>query len=45
VKSFVVLKTVSGTPGQTHAFSHAADLVAKVIFADGAQGVVHLTLP
>ena len=45
VKNFAVLKAVSGTPGQTHAFNNAAELVAKVTFMDGYTGVVHLALP
>ena len=45
VKSFAVLKAVSGSPGQTHAFNAQAELVSKVTFTTGAQGVVHTALP
>jgi hypothetical protein len=44
VKNFVVLKTVSGSPGQTHAFNTRAEVVAKVTFTDGAQALVHIEL-
>lgn len=45
VKSFAVLKAVSGTPGQTHAFNSNAELVSKVTFTDGFQAIVHTNLP
>ena len=44
VKNFAVLKSVAGTPGQTHAFNGASEVVAKVTFTDGFQAVVHLAL-
>ena len=46
VKNFLVLKTVSGTPGQTHAFNTNAELVAKVTFTiTNDQALVRLSLP
>ena len=46
VKNFLVLKTVSGTPGQTHAFNTNAELVAKVTFTiTNDQALVRLALP
>ena len=45
VKSFAVLKALSGTPGQTHAHNTSAELVSKVTFTDGFQAIVHTALP
>jgi hypothetical protein len=45
VKSFKVLKSVSGTPGQTHAFNSSSELVSLVTFTDSSQAVVHTDLP
>ena len=45
VRSFVVLTTVSGTPGQTHAFNDAAELVVRVTFTDSTTAEVHVGLP
>ena len=45
VKSFAVLKALSGTPGQTHAHNTNAELVSKVTFTDGFQAIVHTALP
>ena len=45
VKSFAVLKALSGTPGQTHAHNTNAELVSKVTFTDGFQAIVHTELP
>lgn len=45
VKSFAVLKALSGTPGQTHAHNTNAELVSKVTFTDGFQAIVHTDLP
>ena len=45
VKNFLVLKTVSGTPGQTHAFNTNAELVAKVTFITNDHALVRLALP
>ncbi len=45
VKSFKALKSVSGTPGQTHAFNGSGELVAHVTFDTGEQAVAHIPLP
>ncbi len=45
VKSFTALKSVSGTPGQTHAVNSSSDLVAKVTYTTGAQALVKFTKP
>lgn len=44
VKSFKVLKAVSGTPGQTHAFNGAWHVVSQVTFSDGSQATVSTIL-
>ena len=44
VKSFVILKAVNGSPGQTHAFN-GSHLVVRVALTDGTTGVVKLNLP
>ena len=45
VQSFVLLTSVSGTPGQTHAFNDNAELVSLVKYTDGLRAIVHTALP
>ena len=44
LKSFAVLKSVTGVPGQTRAFN-ATRLVYKAVFTDGTQALDQLDLP
>ena len=45
VKSFTLLTTLSGTPGQTHAFNNNRELVSLVIYTDNFRAIVHTNLP
>ena len=48
VKTFQVLKSVSGSPGQTHAFADVmskSHVTAKVKFQDGSSSIVDIELP
>jgi hypothetical protein len=45
IKTLTVLKTVSGSPGTTHAFNAAGAIVSRVAFTDGTSGIAKTTVP
>ena len=45
VKSFTVLKAVSGSPGVTRAFNDAGQVVWRATFLDGTTAIVVTTVP
>ncbi len=45
IRSFAVLSTVPAVPGQTRSFNQAGEVIARVVFTDGAQGLVTITIP
>jgi len=45
IRSFTVLTSVAGSPGQTHSFNNQRGILVSVTFSDNVQSLLNVTVP